>query len=237
MNDIKFNDGYFRMLVMGKSNSGKTYFLLNELLPILVKKYTMFYVFTVEYNIGVFKKVLTKLGVDPVRQKLIKVPDTSMIPYAVQAIETAIIEDKTGEDEDGHTTFRDHSLLIFDDLLDDNVMQSTVFRNLFTRSRHMQMSVIMISQISTRAVTPAMKANTTYNVIFKMPGTQSRYAIELISDSIEKALLMKNKTGNDHAIRQMASKLYLENCENVEFGHLIITDDGKIHIFRPMDKK
>jgi len=223
------NENYFRMLILGKTGSGKTYFLNNQLLPKLSKKYTMFYIFTTPYNIDVYKQVLTELEVPKERQKVMGFTDVSLIPAVIQQIELTIAKDKVDKDSDGHPIFRDHSLLVFDDILDDKVMSSMEFRGIFTRFRHIQASAIILAQITTKAVTPAMKGNMNYGVYFQLESQQMRFAVEMIRD----ILMSKDIKLTKIKATELAKKIYIDNVQ--DHGYVITTDKNEI-IVKPKGK-
>jgi hypothetical protein len=215
---------YFRMLILGMTGSGKTYFLANSVLPVIRKDYDIFIVITRTYNKKVYEQLLEKNHV-PKTKSNVFTPELQEILPLLHTIKIIQSESPKSYDKDGHPIFEDNILIIFDDILDEIIMRNTGFLELFNNFRHIQVSVILLSQITNRAITNQMKANTHYTVMFNLMGPmQSMYPKQLLTEA-----LLNKYNGDKNKAKVDAEKLYSARVQNKKYGFLIV--DNAMNIY------
>jgi archaellum biogenesis ATPase FlaH len=221
MNFLKsLKDDYFRMLILGESGSGKSYYLKHYILPTIVSKYTMYYIFTTKTLVDYYKKILTDLKIDSNHVKVFGFDGENIltIPLIIASIGTNIDKNERIEQlPDKQWKYRDSSLFIFDDILNPTVMNNTIFESMFTNFRHLQISVIVIAQISNKSVSTRIRSNTSHLVLFALTSTQADYPI----DSIARTITAKYYTLGTKKIKDIAKTLYYE-ITNKKYGKIKI---------------
>lgn len=218
----KLNSGYFRMMILGSSGSGKTHLLLYKLLPLLKRTYSTYVIFTRQFNANQYVKAFKKLGprlgeeIEPIIYT-----DTSTILPRIETIKELQEENISHYDRDGIPVYGDNILFIFDDVLKENMFKSDAFLEVFVNLRHLQISTIMLSQITNKAISTQMKANTTYFILLRLNGYyQRQFPISLISECVEKLEPgLSPKKANEKA-----RKIYGEHCINTQYGYLIVDE-------------
>lgn len=226
----RITEKMFRMIIFGQTASGKTYFLANSVLPAISKNFDKFVVFTKKYNSEVYRKMLKKVGVEEkdiiiFNVSLLSDPEDTTIIKQDYVIPTLQSIAKTQErnvlpdlDKEGHPTYKYRVLCILDDILNEKMMKSSAFEDVFYTYRHLNISVILLSQISNKCISTQMKGNTHYNVIFKMQGHyQTLYPRQLIADS-----LITRKGMEQKKAEEMASKIYSKYIAGTKFGWIMI---------------
>lgn len=204
------NRGYFRMLIFGASNSGKSTFVLTKLWSVLTKKYEKVFLISPEFNHNQYKKVIGKK---------LTCKDTSrgtkdVINY-IKNLKDGIIKNmKTGETKSGIPTYKYNTLLIFDDVFIKDLNRDDSFISIFSSFRHIQVSTIYLAQAIEIMTTPIMRTNSTYIVYFRLPGRGSKVAMK----DIENQLFIND----DKKRKDIASNLYIVNVNNKKYGHIFL---------------
>jgi hypothetical protein len=121
------SDGYIRCIIVGSSNSGKTYSLI-YLLPLLKKPEEIF-IFSTDLSQPIYDYAIALCGDDIQVHKYNEFPNPSLI-----------------EDKDNQKYFKDnnHTIFIFDDINIKQMEKKLI--PFFTKSRHFNISVILIYQ-------------------------------------------------------------------------------------------
>lgn len=207
---------YFRMLLFGAGQSGKTWYIVNVLLPLLFKKYQKVFVITPSYNQSVYKKVIPKqflTCIDPT-----KFDDKNDLEVCFKKIQFCIEQTKVGKDETGHDVYKWNSIVILDDVLSPKFSRSETMIQLFARFRHYQVSTIMTSNAWRVLVSPLMLNNTTYIVMFNMKGDARNCAINQLMDYF-------NYT-NERDGKKKAEKIFQDYIENKRYGSLFLDQNS-----------
>lgn len=174
---------YFRLLVYGASNSGKTFFLLKKFLPRMLKSkaYDNFYVFAHEYSKHQYKQVLGDkmifINISENKINVIKI---------INAIQDKIVVSNPNNNlwKNGTSMYPERNLILFDDYSDPKVTKDPTFSNLFTKFRHFQTSIIFVAQHLDKLTTPIMQSNATHFVFFKLLGRSLGQGQKIIEDRI-----------------------------------------------------
>jgi len=217
---------YFRMLILGCSQCGKTYLVANSIIPAIKKNYSNFIVFTRSYNKDVYKKIFDRNNIPEDKQAIMTL-DPTFIMLAISKLKATQEKYYEKNDKDGHPIYKSSILVIFDDILNENMMKSDAFLEIFANLRHLQISTILLSQITNKAITTQMKANTNYTFMFKLMGhAQQLYPIQLIEDCILKRepFIKKDNLNNK------ARKIYSDNVMSKKYGYIFVDSDMNMRI-------
>ena len=222
-NDLFFKDlrkKYFRNIVFGSSQSGKTYWLFNNVLPQLKDLYKTIIIFTKKDNNTLYKLYLDKLkfaqpliyNIDDDIRKMIKGI------YALQ---------ENNKSADG-LRYLTNILIIFDDILDKKLFNSDLFLTLFTSSRHKQISTILLTQVSHDIINAKIKGNTSFFTLFNINNDSSfYYSLALIQGSIRKS---SDDDLSINELRLKAKNYYNKYIKNKPYGSLVISDNATLYI-------
>lgn len=212
---------FFRMIVFGSSQSGKTYFVLNILLPSIINSYDTIYVFTTKGNKKSYENKFDELNLKKNDQNYEII--TKNYIEELENLRDQQEDNVIGTNDIGENIYGSNVLIIWDDILDGKVTKQKPFRDMFTNMRHLQFSTIFLTQIVNKVITTDMKANTSYFVIFKIGHyDQRREALKLIKGSIGLP------TDSDKMAQAKALKCYHENIQNPEYGYLIISERSEL---------
>lgn len=221
----------FRMMIYGASNTGKTYFLKNFLLPVLKKKFDKVYIFTVKHNVEPYKRRLESLGfVDTESYTIFDDPNPMFIRMALTALNE--LKNKLYKldeyDSDDNPIYSQEWLYIFDDILNKKLTESPEFLDIFISGRHSYTSVIMISQVTTDIVTPKIKGNLTHKIIFPTDNKfQKLEYLNLIGSAIESAYDDQGQSLSESEIREKANTFYIRGVKGEKNKYRYIIIDGK----------
>lgn len=213
------NRGYFRMLIFGASNSGKSTFLLRKLWPILTKKYEKVILISPEFNHTQYRKVIG----NKLTFKSTECGTKEIIAY-ITALKEGIIKNmQTGETKSGIPTYKYNTLLIFDDVYIKNLNKDDNFISIFSSFRHIQVSTIYLAQNIENMTTPTMRINSTFIVYFRLPGRGGKTAIKDIGDQLF--------INDDKERTAKAFYIYKERVLNIKYGCIILDiEKTKIYI-------
>ncbi len=218
----KLRSGFFRMIIFGKTKSGKTYLLLNKILPPLKRIYDDVFIFTQPFNEKYYMRMFQKLnmGIPHIHTN----EDNMLnIIHNIRQLQEKNIK---GYDKDGEVIYRSNLLFIFDDILDETMFKNKIFVQIFTNLRHLQVSTILLSQITCKAINTSLKANTDFIVIFKMNGIhQRRFCIDIISEAVSNADINLPET----KVKEKAKQIYRERCLKKQYGYIVIDDDANMY--------
>jgi hypothetical protein len=213
---------FFRMLIFGASQSGKTNLLIKNIIPNIKKKYDEIIIFTPEFNENFYEKQLTKLKTN----FHIYTNEADEIPDMLDALKTLQMSNIKGYNKEGEPIYKSNILIIFDDIISESLFKSPHFLQLFFHLRHLFMSTIVISQVTSNEISPSMISNTSFFVIFRVNGLfQIRPMIDLISS----ALFIKNSNLSHKKIRHKAKQLFTERLLKKDYGYIVI--DQKRNLF------
>ncbi len=221
----------WRMLIMGKTKSGKTHLTMKTILPAVSKSFDVVIVFTRKFNEKYYEKQFENIGRVPKKERegdrkyvILTFDDDANIRSdvinAINNVKKTQLENVKEYDEEGIPEYNDRILLIFDDILDEYMMQLPDFMSMFISFRHIDISVILLSQISNKAISTQMKANTEHSIFFDLNNQfQRRYPIEVIADTFPDI--------EDKIRHQKAEEMYKKKCVETKYGYLIVSD-GKL---------
>lgn len=172
---------YFRLLIYGASNSGKTFFVLKKFLPRMIKSkaYDRFYIFAQQYSKQQYEEVLGD------KMIFINISESKMnVLKIIETLEKNITASVCGKWKNGEDKYPHRNLILFDDFSDPKVTKDPIFSNIFTRFRHYQTSVIFIAQHLDKLTTPLMQSNATHYVFFRLLGRSLTQGIRIIEDRV-----------------------------------------------------
>jgi vacuolar-type H+-ATPase subunit F/Vma7 len=220
MDDI-LKDSYFRINIFGKTGSGKTYCLLNFIIPKLKDKYNEIVVFTKSHNNTQYNRKIKEIF------KIAPYIINKNFKVVLNKIKDIQEKNITGEDEDGHPIYGTNILLIWDDILDETLFKDQDFLDQFTNMRHLQCSIIVISQMANKTINTQMKANTSMFIYFKLTNEiQRREALNMLKESI---MMSSDKVLGEKEAKNKAQKLWNKCVQKKKYGFIIITDDGSTY--------
>lgn len=223
MNLDALNKDYFRLLAIGASGSGKTFYICNQIIPAITNKYDVFYIISPGYNSNVYKQAIAKnklvICVDSTKFGKTGLKDTlNNIFFAIDKTEK-----KNIKDQHGHKVYKHNTIILLDDCLSEEYSKSTEMMNLFMRSRHYQCSIIMTSNATTRIITPQMLNNSSYLFVFKLMGKSRNDMLNMMMNYVD-------VKGSDKEIKKYCDDLLDQKVDSVKYGNMIIDlQDSKIY--------
>jgi hypothetical protein len=211
---------FFRCIIFGSSGSGKTYLVLNRILPMLKNSYDNVIVFTRSHNNKQYRKAIKKIFGD--------------YPTIINSnfkgnlkkirVKQERNEDKELSKKEDHPVYRSNLLFIWDDILDESLFKDQDFMDQFTNMRHLQCSTIVLSQVSNKVINTQMKANTNYFIFFKLNNKiQRRMALNMIEEVVDWKFGSKDPAED-------SKKIWNKNVIDKKYGYIVITDDNEIHL-------
>jgi len=214
---------YFRMLVIGSTGSGKSYFVSTKILPLLKDIYDDYVIFTRKFNIPFYKEQFSKHMDD--RTPTFKT-DISTLLVDVKKIVEAQENNIKSYDNLGNPIYHTNIMFIFDDIIDEKLFKNDKFLEIFVNLRHLQISVILCSQIVNKAISTAIKANTNFFVFFRINSPEQLYfPINLLKG----CLLKKDINMSKWSLGTKAFGIYAQKVSNVEHGYVVISDSYNIY--------
>jgi len=218
----KLNKNYFKMLIMGASNSGKSYFLMNTILPLLKKKYDEYCIFTREFNKREYQHTFrTKMRKEP----RIYIGKDNILEK-IRKIMNAQRENVKKYDKRGIPIYHTNILFIFDDIIDEKLFKEPLFMELFFNMRHMQISTILCAQLTNKAIATQMKGNTDFFVMFRIGDMyQRRFYEEIIGG----CLLKCNPELTIPKTKEKARKIISERIMKIQYGYVICDNNSNIY--------
>ena len=221
--DEKIGQNISRYMIFGSTGSGKSFMLAFKLLPKIKKKYQIIVVFTREYNRSFFNKVF-KHGYKNIQHKIY-----TNVPNIMDTMTKIINSQKRNikkYDKYGSVIYNDNILVILDDIINEKILKTDKFLELFVNMRHLQISVILVSQIINKAITPQLKSNTDYFIMFRLNSNiQRRPIYTMISDCI----LSKDFDISDKKAYSNAKKLYFDKVCKQKYSYIVI--DKELNLF------
>jgi len=202
MNSNK-NDQTYRLLILGRSGSGKSYWAYNflklEKLRKVDNKQTVIFCFTPEHNNEFYEDVAHTIY-NELDEETIKKNLSHIIEFTQKYKKTYRI------------------IILFDDIINEKLVNSTEIMNLFARARHYGINLIFLIQSYTRVVTPFMRNNITHYLLFALNDAQqekkiTRELILPISGDID-------KSEKDNTFKAIC--IYKKDVLNVKYGNILI---------------
>lgn len=187
----------FRMSVASKSNSGKT-LLVSELIQELLnlEKIYLAFVFSNSYQMNgdyAFLPEKCKSKFDPAKLR------------ALLDSQAKVPKEK-----------RKQILVVLDDVLDDkNAVGNDTVMAFYTRGRHANISVILMSQVANRVLTPAVKENSCYILYSRL----NRQQLSVLWESIT----------------NMDKQEFIRFSEFINKNYNFIVVDNTVHSNDPVD--
>src|SRR4051812_46824591 len=115
------NNDYFRMILFGASQSGKTFKILHKFLPVLKKKYHRVILISPSNIKGQYQQLIPKHAFTYIDCHQFKkgYEMSDVLKMTQQLIQNT----KIGHSEDGHEIFKFNTLIILDDAINSKVDQ------------------------------------------------------------------------------------------------------------------
>lgn len=214
----RFKNDYFRMIIFGCTGSGKSYFLAKQLYPIIKKNYDNIVVFTRKFNATFYEKQIPNCSL---------ITDKDTILDSIKRIKETQEMNIKKLDNLGCPIYKTNILFIFDDIVDEKLFKDDEFKEIFFNLRHLQISVILLSQISNTAINTSLKANCQFFVIFKLNDMyQKRFAMQLIEQSV----MNEDPSFTDNDIKTKSKKIMISSLYDKKYGKIIIDDQNNYYI-------
>jgi hypothetical protein len=211
----KFDSGYFKMLIYGSTGSGKTYFLVNKLMPKLKKNYNEIIIITRPSNRFFYRKAFPK--------SIIRTGNPENVIKTLNQVIEKQEASKIGTKENGESIYSNNILIIYDDYLDENLFKTPEFLDQFRRFRHFQTTVILLTQTTNKEINTQMKGNTQFSVFFKLNDIAQRLeAIRKIGECLD----IDNVKDN----REKARSIFRDHVKKSKYGFIICCEDGTMFI-------
>ncbi len=211
---------FFILLILAKTNGGKTHMVLNSIWPAVREKYDNVMVFTKFYCFKQYEEGMKTKGCRVTCIDVLKLmKEKKGIEHALDFIINMLEGQLIGYTKETHLAkFKWNTLLIFDDCIDEDVVKSKQMKIFFASIRHYQASIIFLSQYTRVIVSRMMIANTSHMVIGRFTGDCRSDIIKYIRE----CLVYKNK--NDGV--EEAEKIYKKCVENTDWGKILIFENN-----------
>jgi hypothetical protein len=205
-------DKYFRLIILGKSQSGKSYFLKNRIIKNVREYYDNLVIFTDEMNKNSYKvtyqpcTIITKKH-DEVLKKM------------TDKIKQSFVYNENNEklySKNGDLLRPHNSLFVFDDIFSPKLIKSEIFIQLLCILRHLQISVIFITQHSEIILSRLIKSQSDAIVLMK---TSDQFSRNRFIDIIQTALINEF---DDKKRKEKAMRIYNEYVLNKKYGKVIV---------------
>lgn len=222
--DIRGN--YFRMVLFGSSNTGKSYFLKNYLLKLILDQYDCVVLFITDSIVYEYIDTFRKLGFPDNCIRICTRNHLQCLQYMIakQAMNRDIEKSKKMK----KNIFRSNLLFIWDDVLDPKITGEKIFVDQFTNYRHYQISIIFVAQITTKIITPQIRNNISFFGFFKLPDQyQKRILIDNIGACLNNANDAEKPFYNNEYCHD-AESLYKDIIGSKDYGHIIINGKNVI---------
>ena len=208
---------YFNCFIYGMTGSGKTYFLMNVMYPIVKDLYQQVYVFSRATNFDEYKKAIPKCVF--IAEQHLPLLKAIMKKQEIEGVD----EVKTKSQH--KTVYKENILFIWDDYLDLKTFKDDIFKSQFYNGRHYQISVIVMSQVTNNVITTDLRGNTGLSVYFRVSNSNQRTnAINAISECIYNV----NDEMSKRDVHNKANKMYGEYISGIKYGHMIINSACEI---------
>lgn len=193
----------YRLIVMGRSGSGKSYWVKHFLEIEMKSKACVTFVLTPIHNKHYYDA----------RCKVFSDISNETILFNIETILSFA--------EKYPKIFK--IIIIFDDIINEKLVNDSGFMNLFGRARHFNINIIFIIQSYTRVLSPFMKNQATHYLLFGL--NNPRMERLLVSDFIEP--LMSDIKTNDKEAHEKAINMYKDNIVDKKYGNILINYNEK----------
>jgi len=226
-----------RILILGPTNSGKTYFFQKLLFPKMQKKYDYVYIITQPTNIDSYKEMIPKN-----EYKVEK--EFGIITYKKRPIVEIIIPDnyydiiekiELIEKKQKETNFKYNVLIIYDDIIDKKLLLSSKFSAGFMTYRHWNISIVFIIQTLNKEITPKLYDNSEFVFFFNFPQGIKFIKEHFINPAVNMSIfemynkkkIKKNISDNDKSTlsNMIYSKFLIEKYKG------LVTHENKLYHF------
>ena len=212
---------YFRLIILGKSQSGKSYFLKNRVIKNLREDYDNLVLFTDEMNRNSYK-----IEYQPCT--IIAKKHDEVLRKMTDKIKQSYVYNENNEKlyaKNGDLLRPNNSLFVFDDIFSKKLIKSEIFIELLCILRHLQISVIFITQHCEIILNRLIKSQSDAFVLMK---TSDQYSRNRFIDIIQTALINEY---DDKKRKEKAMKIYNEFVLGKKYGKVIVDlNKNKIYI-------
>lgn len=211
---------FFRMCIIGNSGSGKTYFTLKILYPMIRNQYDEVFIFTRSHNNIQYNKIIPEAHIF----------NKDFLDHVVMIRAKQEVNIKQYA-SDGKPIYKTNVLLIWDDILDKKMFNDQLFVDLFTNMRHLQTSTILITQLSSGVLNTAIKSNCTHFAIFRINDPhQKRPVMRIIESGIVNTYAREKIFLELEEAKKKASDLYNSAIMRQEYGYILTDEQGNIYL-------
>lgn len=230
----------FRCLVIGSSQSGKSFFMTQKVLPMIQHQYDRVFIFTRKTNVSYYTKQTWDWKANEDKRKYLNsswayrqvfdMPKSDRFVHFVTDFDKFIpmirVIEKTqevncikgGNEKDGDDKYKYRVLVLFDDILNEKLNKDQTIVDMFSNFRHINVSTIMIVQVSTVLISSLQKNNSGIAVIAKMISDDMRRRTlkEFVKNSVKKSVL-----DDDDDVNTETKRIYGDVVEQYDHGILI----------------
>lgn len=174
------NNDFFRMILFGASQSGKTHCILHKLLPVLKKRYHRVILISPQNIKGQYQQIIPKHAFSYINCHEFK--KGYEMSDVLKMLQQLIENTKIGRTQDGHDKFKFNTLIILDDAVSEKV--DPQLQLAFCRMRHYQCSIVFVSQHTAVLTSPMMISNSNYILLFNMTGSNKLKCCNILSSYV-----------------------------------------------------
>lgn len=189
----------YRLAVIGRSGSGKSYWVRNFLSIETKHKNVAVFVITPPHNKEFYSKITNNIFTEV---------SINSVLYSIEIVLKFAEQFKN--------SFR--TILIFDDIISEKIVNDDAFKQLFATARHYNVNIIFIIQAYTRVITPFMKDQLTHYLLFAL--NNPRVERQIIYDLI--APMCGDISKSEKQLMDDAIKIYNDNIINKKYGNILI---------------
>lgn len=207
-------DDHFRMILLGSSNSGKSYFLINLLKTHLVNCFDIFIVVSpMPDNLEAYKRVLPS--------------NMFYTEYPKKQVEKLVRYNQEQILKKGGRPAK--ILIILDDCAGKMTRQNDVLNSLFTRGTHDFISTILTTQYY-KLISPTIRENATYIVIFQINTNFDQMIKDLFRRYMDKRDIKRKFSSEElERIISLLTTDYHAIILNQNYQELFLQDKIKIY--------
>lgn len=193
------NNQSYRLTVIGRSGSGKSYWINNFLQIESSTERTYIFVITPIHNKDFYSKiskyVLTEMDTESILNNIKKILKFAEMYKNVSRF-----------------------ILLFDDIISEKLVNDDEFKNLFATARHYNINIIFIIQAYTRVLSPFMKDQLTHYLLFGLgnPRAERQIIYDLIVPILGNIKISEKKSIED------STNLYDKYITQIKYGNILI---------------
>lgn len=211
--------------VIGASQSGKTHFVINNLLPVI--DYDRFILCGHDHNIS---KYADHLDPDVKLQYFGHDPD----------VVVARLEKLMSLLSNLPASRKKETLIVFDDFIDNHAIKNRAFMDFIATCRHQQITIIYVCHSVDTVLTPFMKTNMTHFIICQYAPSQNfkMFMNTFLAPIVSTDMAIQNGQVPSDQELNTAMRQILNTAFSGRYGCLIISVNTRdFRVIAPIDKQ